>query len=129
MVAYQVMIEGVFLEAPSISQRCGFHSTFYLRANNAPNAIHRVAQFLDERLLAHGISATTGGPYRTYFWVSNIWEITDDKFTQNANKDHGFSFFRIGRLEAFYLSFRRFFFLRFRPWLLVSRAKGVEQRD
>lgn len=122
MVAYQIMIEGLFVEVPGISQRFGFHSTFYLEANNAPNAIHRVATLLKERLLAHGIAMAEGGPCKTYFWVHDIWEIADEKFTQNFAKDQGFSFFRIRWLETLYLSLRRLYLVRFRPWIMVKRV-------
>lgn len=114
------MIEGVFVKiSPESRTMHGFHSTFYLEANNAQNAVHRVRPLIRERLQAHGVTEIESGIFNTYFWVHDIWEITGDKLSENEGRDSGFSFFRIGHIEGFYLYVRRLFFLKFRPWLMV----------
>lgn len=118
MIPYQIMIEGVFLDAPvQVDSACGFHATFYLEANSAANAVQRVKAELQERLEAHRVHESKA--HKAYFWVHGIWEITAEKYAANVGKDYGFSFFQIGRIEGVYLRMRRLFFLKFRPWLLV----------
>jgi hypothetical protein len=114
------MIEGLFIEAAAQGAgRGGFHTTFFVEANNAKNAVHRVQAELQKRLQAHGISLIDSGAFKTYFWVHDIWEITREKFDASSGRDSGFTFFPIGRFEGVYLSIRHIYFSRFKPWLLV----------
>lgn len=120
MLAYQVMVEGVFVSiSENTRTRYGFHSTFYMEANNAQNAVQRVGKLMNERLEHHDVKRIETGIFETYVLVQDIWEITSDKLSKNQGKDFGFSFFRIGRIESIYLYFRRLFLSRFRPWLMV----------
>lgn len=121
MTLYQIMIEGVFVNAPELGPDVGgFHTTFYLEANNAANAAHRVRSSLTDRMVRHGISENKSGVLKAYYWVHDLWEVTEEKFLQHEQRDSGFTFFRIGRLEKFYLIMRRSFFQRYRPWLLIG---------
>lgn len=120
MVAYEIMVEGAFVDIPGKHDACyGFHSTFFLEANNASNAAHRVSSLVKRRLEVHGVRQIDTGIFKSYFWVHDIWEVDGDRLSKNHEKDLGFTFFRIGRLESVYLHIRRFFLGRFRPWLLV----------
>jgi hypothetical protein len=124
MNAYQIMIEGVFAIVPATDGKDvhGFHSTFYLEAINASNALQRVAPLLRERMRVHGVKEVNVGSFKTYCWVHDIWEISDDKLSQAAGEDFGFTFFRVGGFERFYLFLRRLFFEKFRPWVLVPKS-------
>lgn len=120
MVAYEVMVEGVFVGvAGKHGARYGFHSTFFLTANNAPNAAHRVSFLVRDRLEAHGIRQIDVGLFKSYFCIHDTWEIANDRLRKNQGKDSGFTFFRIGRIGSLYLYFRRWFLVGFRPWLMV----------
>lgn len=115
------MVEGVFLHAPELGDEVGgFHATFFLRANNATNAAHRVRDLLAIRMSHHGVTKSKGVLLNTYCWVHDLWEITDERLSQEEFNDSGFTFFSIGWFEKFYLAFRRVLFARFRPWLLIA---------
>lgn len=121
MIAYQIMIEGVFLKVPGeVGNRYGFHTTFYVDANNASNAVHRVRSLLKDRMGAHGVKEVDTGIFKTYLWVHDLWEITGDKLSRNEGRDSGFTFFQIRRLEGLFLYFRRLFFTKFKPWLMIQ---------
>lgn len=121
MTPYQILVEGVFVKTLGAGDSTfGFHTTFYVMANNAANAVHRVAPMLENRIAAHGFATIEHGASRTYCFVRDIWEVTGEKLSQNDGKDLGFSFFEIGSIEKGYLMFRRAFFKRFKPWLMIG---------
>lgn len=121
MVAYEVMVEGTFVDVEGKhGARYGFHSTFVLEANNAPNAAHRVSSLVKSRLDIHGVRPVDAGICKSYFWVHDIWEIDIDRLSRNQGRDNGFTFFRISRIGVPYLYARRLFLARFKPWLIVS---------
>lgn len=121
MTPYQILVEGVFVDALGAGNAAsGFHATFYVMANNATNAVHRVGPLLASRIADHGFSTVKSGTFRTYCFVRDIWEVTGEKFSANDGKDLGFSFFEVGRFEKIYLMLRRVFLKRFKPWLLIS---------
>lgn len=123
MTPYQVMIEGVFVHSPELQGRAGgFHTTFFINANNAVNAVDRARILLADRMHHHGVYSSSRGIQRTYFWVHDLWEISAERLSQDSGHDTGFTFFRIGRSERIYLALRCLFFQRFRPWLLVAPA-------
>ncbi|MEL1264689.1 hypothetical protein [Pseudoxanthomonas putridarboris] len=125
MVPYQVMVEGVFVCAPELEENWGgFQTTFFLNANNAPNAAHRVRELLAARMSCHGVWGAEDGVLKSYYWIHNIWEITEERFLQEDGKDTGFTFFRIRWYEKFQLALRRIYFNRFKPWLLVPLPRG-----
>jgi hypothetical protein len=120
MVPYQVMVEGVFVHAPVFEEDLGgFQATFFLRANNASNAVHRVRELLVARMIRHGVRGAEDGVLKSYYWVHDIWEVTEERLLQGEPKETGFTFFCIRRHEKFYLSLRRIYFEKFRHWLLV----------
>lgn len=100
----------------------GFYTTFYVMANNATNAVHRIGPMLTSRLVSHDISTVEHGMFRTYCYVREIWEVTSDKFAQNDGKDFGFSFFEIGRFEKIYLTLRSAVLKRYKPWLFIKNS-------
>lgn len=115
------MIEGVFIHAPELEGVVGgFHATFFVRANSAANAVSRARRLLADRMSDHGITKNEKGLLRTYCWVHDLWEVTEDRLSQDENKDSGFTFFRIGRIDRLYLAYRRLFLQRFKPWLLAQ---------
>lgn len=123
MISYRIMIEGVFVHAPELEGRVGgFHTTFFLSANNADNAVIRASKLLSERMHNHEVTGRERGLLRTYCWVHDLWEVAEESPSQRQNGDSGFTFFRIGPLERFYLGLRRLFFQRYKPWLLVAQA-------
>ena len=120
MIPYQILIEAVFVRASETSiERLGFYSTFYVMANNASNAAHNVTAMLIDKMIRHNIVENTAGVFKTYYWIHDIWEVTQSKFNENNGKDSGFGFFKIGFFEQFYLVLRYAFFLRFKPWLII----------
>lgn len=125
MVPYQVMVEGVFVHAPVFEGGSGgFHATFFLRANNASNAAHRVRELLVDRMILHGVRGMEDGVLKSYYWVHDIWEVTEERLLSEELKDTGFTFFRIRWHEKFYLALRRIYFDKFRHWLLVPLPSG-----
>ena len=100
--------------------RYGFHTTFYVEANNASNAAYRVRSLLKDRMETHGVERVNVGIIKTYLWVHDLWEITDDKLSRNREGDSGFTFFRIKRFEIAFFYFRRLFFMKFKPWLMIQ---------
>lgn len=123
MTPYQIMIEGVFVHAPELGGVAGgFHTTFFLKANNAANAVNRVRTLLADRMSSHGVTRNEGGLLGTYYWVHDLWEITEERLPKGEDKDSGFTFFHIGKYERFYLAFRHAFFQRFKPWLLIAQV-------
>lgn len=121
MIAYYVMVEGVFVHAPELGAEIGgFHTTFYLRANSGANAVHRVAELLDTRMRLHQVSGRPNGVLRTYCWVHSCMEIAEEDFGQCEQRDTGFTFFRIGWFERFHLAVRRLILQRYKPWGTVS---------
>lgn len=122
MTPYQVMIEGVFVvvaaEADSV---LGFHTTFYVMANNASNAAHRTSGLIAERMQAHSVKeSSSSGLFKTHYVVHDIWEVTEQKFQEHSGLDSGFTFFRIRPFERLQLAFRHFFLQRAKPWRLVA---------
>ncbi|WP_411851531.1 hypothetical protein ACLB90_02840 [Stenotrophomonas sp. LGBM10] len=125
MVSYQVMVEGVFIRSPVLDKRLGgFQTTFFLRANNASNAAHRVRELLVARMSRHDVSDEENGVLKSYFWVHDIWEVTEERLLQAKLKDAGFTFFFIRWYEKPFLALRRVYFDKFRPWLLVPLPSG-----
>lgn len=125
MISYQVMVEGVFICSPVLDERLGgFQATFFLRANNAANAAHRVRDLLMARMSRHDVSGEEGGLLRSYFWVRDIWEVTEERRLQAELKDAGFTFFLIRWYEKPFLVLRRVYFNKFSPWLLVPLLSG-----
>ncbi len=120
MTAYEVLVEGVFVRMPEEHGcRYGFHSTFFLEANNAPNAAHRVGPLVKDRLESNGVRKHGPGVFESYFWVHDIWEVADERLPEDQAHDLGFTFFRIGLFESIWLYLRRLLLSKFRPWLLV----------
>jgi hypothetical protein len=121
MTSYQVMVEGVFVYARELEGDIGgFQTTFFLSANNASNAVHRIRDLLTTRMDHHGVAESKERLLKSYYWVHDIWEITEDRLLQEGARDSGFTFFRIRWYEKIYLALRRIYFERFKPWLLVS---------
>lgn len=115
------MIEGVFVTSPELQDATGgFHATFFVSAMNANNALKKVSELLRERMSVHLVSGGNDGPYASYYWVFDIWEISDEKFISNEGKDLGFTFFMIGLLDRYIFAFRRLYYLKFRNWVLVK---------
>jgi hypothetical protein len=46
--------------------------------------------------------------------------VTEEKLLQHEQRDSGFTFFRVGPFEKFYLATRRSFFQQYRRWLLIT---------
>ena len=121
MKAYQVMIEGVFVRSPELGCLTGgFHTTFFVLAINAPNAVHKVKGLLAKRMAAYSVVGVNAEWFMTYYWAHDIWEVTMGKYSDNQGLDSGFTFFLIGRMEKFFLAARRLFFSKYRHWLLVK---------
>ena len=121
MTSYQVMVEGVFVHARELEGGVGgFQTTFFLSANNASNAVHRVRDLLVDRMNHHGVTESGGRLLKSYYWVHDIWEITEDRLLQEGSRDSGFTFFCIRWYEKVHFALRRIYFNRFKPWLLVS---------
>jgi len=116
MKSYQVMIEGVFVDAPDVLKRGGFYSTFFLQANNAPHAMHRVRAMLSERMSKHGVTQRA----ESYFWAHDVWDITEERFLENEGRDDGFTFFPIGMVARIRMGFHGRWMRKRKPWLLVS---------
>lgn len=117
---YQIMIEGVFVGAQALGTHIGgFHTTFFLKANNVPNAIHRSRELLSDRMDRHHIVRSDSGALKSYFWAQDIWEITEDRMLQGSSTDTGFTFFLAPWYEKLYLAMRRGYLQRYRPWLLL----------
>lgn len=119
MIPYQILVEGVFIEVAGFPGPCGFHTTFFVKANSAVNAVHRVKTMLSERQALSRISAIEHGIFSTYYIVRDIWEIGDDDPEFSETKGSGFSFFAIGSLEKFILAIRHLFLKCFRAWRLL----------
>ncbi|MBE0314182.1 hypothetical protein [Xanthomonas citri] len=84
------MVEGVFIKILGGKEGVsGFHATFYVMANNAQNAVHRVGPLVVNRMAVHGISATAG-VFGTYYFVRDIWEVVSGNFSQDNEGDLGF---------------------------------------
>ncbi|MEI2454412.1 MULTISPECIES: hypothetical protein [Lysobacter] len=121
MALYQILVEGVFVTSPELGKDVGgFHTTFYVKANGAANAVHRVGDPLAERMLRHQVLARQAKLLKAYFWVDDLWEVSEEKFLQNEGRDSGFTFFRIGLLERVHLALRREHFKIAKPWLLID---------
>lgn len=124
MTPYQVVIEGVFVEVPNFGALCGFHTTFYIEANNATNAVIRAGHALAQRLERHNVVPRSDGSFTTYYVVRDIWHVTDSKLQESNARDLGFSFFSIGRLEKYFLALRHALVKRFKPWTLLPQLAG-----
>jgi hypothetical protein len=121
MKPFQIMIEGVFVASPVFEGKVGgFHTTFFLKANNASNAVRRVAPMLKERMARHGVLDDRSARLASYYWVHDIWSVTEEAFVEREGRDLGFSFFRIGPLERIHLAMRGAWFRRRKPWLMVE---------
>lgn len=124
MKSYQVMIEGVFVCAPELMGEIGgFHATFFLRANDARKAVSLVRKMLLERIEGHNIIEIEQGLLSSYYLVRDIWEISDERLSKYHEKDHGFTFFRIGGIEKIRLYLSKVFLKRFRPWIFVDGSR------
>ena len=111
------MIEGVFVDAPALHGKCGgFHATFFLQANTAPHAMHRVRAMLSERMAKHGVKQRPD----SYFWAHDVWDITEERFLENEGRDEGFTCFPIGVIARIRMGFRGRWMRKRKPWLLVS---------
>lgn len=125
MTPYQILIEGVFVTGPGLErQPGGFHATFHMRAINAANAAHRARDLLLDRMTHHGVCAGGAGLLKTYCWVHDLWEVTEERLLAYEGRDTGFTFFRIGAFERIGLALRGEFSRRRRPWLLVDVRAG-----
>lgn len=123
MSSYKLMVEGVFVYAQELAGDIGrFHTTFFLQASNASNAVYRVCGLLAARIGRHGIAESGGVLFKSYYWAHDIWEITEDQVLQGDSKDSGFTFFHIRWYEKAYLSLMGIYFNRFKPWVLIKQA-------
>ncbi|WP_295924225.1 hypothetical protein [uncultured Xanthomonas sp.] len=117
---YQVQVEGNFVHAPVLEGKLGgFQTTFFLSANNAKNAIHKVRTMLVDRMDRNSVFREDHGFFKSYFWVNDIWEINENKMLEKHG-DSGFTFFRINFYEFLSLSIRRFYLVKVKPWLLIA---------
>lgn len=125
MVPYQVVIEGVFVRIGADSEALGFHSTFYVFAGSASNAVHRTRDLVAKRMHAHHVvEAGSSRLFQPHYLVHDIWEITEKKFEENEHRDSGFTFFRIRSFEKLQLAVRHMFIKRTKPWRLLSLPSG-----
>lgn len=122
MTPYQVMIEGVFVGVPSETESgLGFHTTFYVMANNASNAVRRTSSLIVKRMQDHSIKeASSSGLFKAHYVVHDIWEVTEQKFQEQSDRDSGFTFFRIRLIDRLQLALRHLYLQRVKPWRLVQ---------
>jgi hypothetical protein len=122
MTPYQVVIEGVFVAVTSEADcSLGFHSTFYVMANSASNAVHRTRSLIAARMRTHAVKETNSFSFfKTHYVVHDIWEVTEQKFEEQKDRDLGFTFFRIRLLERLHLAIRYQYLKRVKPWRLVG---------
>ncbi len=121
MAYYQVMIEGIFVTmGAECGGNLGFHTTFYVNANNAPNAVHRARNLITSRMKAHDVGELKSSAFKTHYVVHDIWEVTDQKFNEHSGRDSGFTFFRIRPLERVQLALRHALLKITKPWRLVA---------
>lgn len=114
------MVEGVGVEAPEFQGEIGgFQATFFLEAHSAANAVVRVADCLSARMSRHAVRARESVLLPPYFWVHDIWEVAEEHFDLNHQRDFGFTFFRVGPLDRLFLAVRRWYFRRYKPWLMI----------
>lgn len=114
------MIEGVFVRCRPVDDAAlGFHATFYVDALDAPSASVKAGKLMLSRMAGHKVVAQEDGFLRSYYWVHDIWEIDQEKFSANVELDSGFTFFRIGGVESIFLAFRRIYFVRLKNWLMI----------
>ncbi len=117
---YQLSIDGVFVHAPELgSEIGGFYTTFFLAANNAPNAKHRACVLLTDRMNRHRVSPAAAWPTSAYFCVSDLLEVSEERAIEKGSVDLGFTFYRIGFVDRFTLAVRGTFLRRFRRWKLL----------
>lgn len=117
---YQLSIDGVFVHAPELgSEVGGFYTTLFVAANNAPNAKHRASFLLSNRMSRHQVFPVLAWPTASYFCISELLEVSEDRVVQKGSMDLGFTFYRIGFVERFTLAARGAFFRRFRRWKLL----------
>lgn len=115
------MIEGVSIEAPELESTVGgFYSTFFVRSATASGAAGRVSKLLQDRMIVHRVRAKDTGLLRAYFCIKDIWEITEDGWSSAGGRDSGFTYFRVGAIERWYLALRRLWIARFRPQFLLD---------
>lgn len=120
---YQLSIDGVFVHAPELgSEVGGFYTTFFLAANNAPNAKHKARILLSDRMNHHKVLPALAWPTVSYFCVHELLEVSAERVVEKGSIDLGFTFYRIGVIDRFTLAIRGAFLRRFnRGKLLPSR--------
>lgn len=94
------MVEGAFVVHSDRGPRIGFHTTFYLSAFNAISGSKALGELLSARMASHNVHAQNNGILRSFFVVSDAWEVTEKLFLEKNGIDSGFTFFRIGVLES-----------------------------
>lgn len=126
MQSYRVMVQGVFVRPAELEAGLfGFFTTFYVNAINHGNARVKIARLLAERMANHSILSSTAGALRSYYLVAAVWETTDDVYFENDQRDKGFTFFPIGRIERYWLSCRHFLIRQFHGARLIEPTLGV----
>lgn len=126
MKFYQLMVEGVFIGSAELGGELGgFHSTFYVKAVSASDAWRNIESLLRLRMERHGVVLGRSWSQRAHFMVCGLWEITKEKYDENASMDSGFTFFRMNTWDRVYLALRSGYFRLITP----SRVKHIRLRQ
>jgi len=122
---YQVMIEGVFVRAPVFYDDVGgFQSTFFVGPGGLSDAIADSQSLLMHRMKVHEVLVNEAGVLRTYFLVSDAWEVSEERARAGKGGDHGFTFFQIGVMDRIYQISRRLMLEKIRPAVLLPMRSG-----
>lgn len=123
MKPYKVVVEAIFVDLPNedLKGRHGFFATFYVLANGAKNAVHRVSDLLQRQMHANAIQETDSGLFRTRYFVHDLWEVDDATYAENADNDSGFTLFRMNAVAEICALLRVTFLEWCKPHLRMTR--------
>lgn len=102
----------------------GFVCTVYAQAGSPRQALERAASKLKERMRAHQVAEYEGLVYRTICVVRDFWEVDAPTYAEYADKDTGFTFFRIGLVSSVDLWMRLSLTRLFKRHLIVD-LRGI----
>ncbi|MCL6712579.1 hypothetical protein M8R20_36950 [Pseudomonas sp. R2.Fl] len=122
MKLYKVQIEGILVEVSldGVKDVCGLFTTFYVDANSARNAVHRVGELLNSRLVEHKIKILHGRFVQSLFFVKDIWEVDGAAGSGGEYGTGGFSLYRTRGVSLVGSVLRSVFIRRFKREFVVS---------
>lgn len=123
MRSFEFIVECFFIRAHVMGADVGgFKSTFFIKAKDVNSAADRLRWMILHRMSGHEVTAAQAGLFRTYFYISDVWEVAEERMSKHGGRDLGFTYFSIGRFECLSLVLNQVLLKAFRPRFIFFRT-------